>query len=459
MKRMICYFVLCALVLGCIAGCVLDRPGETEPSSGTEAGQNGTGGTLLPSEPTLPDVDLNMQPETPWDLQILTGTNEIVYYTSESNNHYGFYIYSREHLNVNSIEVNLPISHDYIVSVKERSLKGIQADAGEVWRDDEESYSSNAFSYLLYLAYRGMDFARLGEMEAKYKALYSQFEAGGYTDLWLSGALTQEEYARYREPHETAKAEYEAYLGAQWEDYLALTAEDLPQFYVYYVNVAFSDKLIEKEESFTQMEITIGDRVYHQQIGRITLKGQLEDPAPIDWHEDWGGIDGILGEGGCIRPYNGGVYCIDTLYRFTADRYKLLEKITFANPAQQIDRVWLDIQPAAGPHTVTQWDMSEAFAVYPGDQVTVYVAFRDAGMEDPGYQTEVYSFLEYTTDGQRYCKYAHCDIYTPDQHYVWYALCVQQLDLESYYLEYFYPRSEPWRFDPEEDPTPEASRK
>ena len=68
MKRMICYFVLCALVLGCIAGCVLDRPGETLPSSGTEAGQNGTGGALLPSEPILPEVDLNMQPETPWDL-------------------------------------------------------------------------------------------------------------------------------------------------------------------------------------------------------------------------------------------------------------------------------------------------------------------------------------------------------------------------------------------------------
>ena len=277
MKRMICYFALCALILGCIAGCL-----SVEPEKSTEP----SGNASVQGTATLPDVALNTLPAADWDLYILTGTNEIVYYTSKANNHYGFYIYSKEPLDVYSIEVTLPISHGYEVSVKECTLGGIQADVDAGARDDEHLFSSDSFSYPLYLAYRDMDFAKLALLREEWRALYAQYEAGGYTEQWLNGELTREEYEQLREPHETAKAEYDAALNAQWEDYLALTAEDLPPFYVYHVGIAFSYQTIEAEESFTQMEISIGDQVYHQPIGKITLKGELEAPAPIDWGEE-----------------------------------------------------------------------------------------------------------------------------------------------------------------------------
>lgn len=449
MKRILCYFLLCSLILGCIAGCITDPTETPQLSTGTNppsfpSSQDNTTQGIAPPEVLVPDVD--------WNLYILTGKNEIVYYTSEVNNIYSFYIYSKEPQDVHGIEVTLPISYDYSVKVQECTLRGIQ-DVHSEMRDDERNFFPDSFSYPLYMAWLGKDFQKLVELRKTWKDLYRQYEAGSYHDQWLNGEITWEEYLQFNQPHETALAEYDAYLGAQWGDYLTLTAEDLPQFYVYKVTILFSwEQPIETEESFTEIEVTIGEQLCRQQIGRVTLKGKLEAPAPFDWHEEWGGLDGIMGSGGFVRPYNDEVNCIKVLYRFTADRYKLLERITFANPGQRIDRVWVEVWPAAGSRFTTQWDMSEPLEVYPGDQVTVYVSYQDEGMEEPGYQSMVYSFLEYTTDGARYCKYAQCEIDPSQQHYVWYAILVQQIDLEYYYRDYYYLFNEPWRYDPEEDP-------
>lgn len=464
MKRMICYFLACAAILALIAGCVPDGPGESAPNvQGSVPSQNtqNTQGSQG-SDFTVPTYELETLPTADRDpvgtvpgvdveqeIYILTGTNNITYAIKRANNDFGFYIYAKNPIKTSSISVSVPISHRYSVEVREVELKGI-SDVGVVNRMNERFYSDSEFSYPLYLAYMGKDFWKLAELENKRKQL-REFTSG-YEQMHLNGEITDEEYDLLMQPFWDAVQEHEAYLNAEWEDYLALMKKDLPKFYVYYVGIYFSRGELKEEESFTEIEVTIGDRVYVQDVGEISLIWDWELPAPLDWANADNATDGIMGGANSPAVYCDGVHYIDTYFHFEADTYKMLQKVEMLNPAQQIDRVWLLIRPKDGAQFVEEWDMSEPYEVYPGDDVTVYVTYRDESLKNPGYQTMTDAYLLYTTDGESYCKFSHSQISIRPQHYLWYAILFDGIDVESYYWDYYYQLYEPWRYDPEEDP-------
>lgn len=465
MKRMICYFLLCALVLVCIAGCISGQPGQTTEPSGSASLQGTQNsqpqGTLDPGF-TVPTYDLETLPtvdrepigtvggtDPEQEIYILTGKNHITYAAKWANNNYGFYIYSKKPLNTSSISVTVPVSYGYSVKVREVELNGI-SEVGITNRMNEQFYSDSEFSYPLYLAYIGKDFRKLAELENKRKQLRELTYQ--YEQMMLDGEITGAEYNLLMQPFWDAVQEHEAYLNAEWEDYLALTKKDLPQFYVYYVGIYFSYGELKAEESFTEIEVTIGDQVYVQDIGKISLIRDWELPAPLDWTNADNATDGIMGGANSPAVYCDGVHYIDTYFHFEADTYKLLQKVEMLDPTQQVDRVWLLIRPKEGARFVQEWDMSEPYEVYPGDDVTVYVTYRDESLKNPGYQTMTDAYLLYSTDGESYCKFSHSQISIRPQHYLWYAILFDGIDVESYYWDYYYQFYEPWRMDPEEDP-------
>ena len=266
MKRMICYFLLCALVLTCIAGCLSAQNGEITDPTGSASLQgtqnNQTQGTQTPDFTmptyeleTLPTVDREpvgplpgVDPEQ--EIYFLIGKNDIIYADRWGNNAYGFRIFSRKPLDVDSISVELPISAYYSVRVSESKLGDIQ-ELELNSRMDERFYDSNAFTYPLYLAYRGKDFRKLAELKVKFEQLRQL--TSGYGGMLYREEITEEEYNVLMQPYWDAKQEYEDYLNAEYQDYLALTEADLPQFYVYIVSVSFTNlgdlgAELEKEE-------------------------------------------------------------------------------------------------------------------------------------------------------------------------------------------------------------------
>lgn len=479
MKRMIYYFLLCALVLACIAGCISAPPvstptdGTTEPS-GSALLENPTNGQdTQGSQPqgtqnpdfTAPEIELEPLPtidreksgplaeyDPDRELYILTGKNDIIYVNRWSNNSYGFRIYSKKPLDVNSISVKLPISIYYNVTVEQRELGGVQQVG---LRMNEQSYNENSFSYPLYLAYQGKDFRKLAELYDKFKQL--QVPTYGYIKMWEDKQITREQYEILMAPYEAAKEEYYAYLDAEWEDYLALTKQDLPQFYAYSVIIGFTDinnlgAKWDHEESFTQIEVTIGDQTYVQDVGKIKLVEDWELPAQLDWTAGFAGIAGTLGSIHGPRLYNDGIHCLEVLYHYTADRYELLEELVMQNPSQTVERVWLQIQPKGGKTVVVEWDMSEPYEIYPGDEVTVHAAYSDENLSTLRYQTVIAAYLLCSSDGESYCRMAYCDTVAEGSDYLWYAVLFDGLDLESYYWDYYYLINEPWRYDPEGTP-------
>lgn len=479
MKRMICYFLACAAILGLIAGCVADGPGESTPNVHGSAPSQNTPNTQNPqdSQPqgsqnpdfTMPTYELETLPtadrepvgtlpgvDPEQEIYILTGKNDIIYANRWSNNAYGFWIFSKKPLDVNSISVTLPISSYYRFRVSEKKLGGIQElDVGV--RMDERYYTADTFTYPMYLAYRGKNFRKLAELKGKAEQLREL--TSEYDDMcYIEGVITEEEYKQLMQPYWDAKQEYEDYLNAEYQDYLELSKKDLPQFYVYSVWISFDNlgdlgAVLEKEESFTQIEVTIGDETYVQDVGQITLIEDWELPAPLDWETAYDAVAGIMGSANSPKPYNDGIHCIDTYFHFTADCYKLLEELVMLNPNQKVERVWLKIKPEAGTWFVEEWDLSEPYEIYPGDEVIVYAAYRDESLNTLGYQTMTDAYLLYTTDGESFCKFSHSQIGIGGSVYFWNAILFDGIDFESYYWDYYYQFFEPWRLNPEEDPS------
>lgn len=487
MKKMLCYFLLCAVVLGLIAGCIsapIDTTGPSDPAS-LETTKDNQGAQNTKPVDTQPQGTQNTQPQQTIpgltepefelkplptverektglpveydpnrELYILTNRNEIIYANKWGNNTYSFSIYSKKPLDVNSISVKIPISNYYSVTVRQRELGGIKQETSN--KLDERAYDSgNSFSYPLYLAYRGKDFRKLAELYDKYMQLEELKQR--YINMWMNNQITREQYELATAPYEVAKEEFYAYRDAEWEDYLALTKQDLPQFYVYTVVIGFKDlgnlgTALEQEESFTQIEVTIGDETYVHDIGKITLIEDWQLPAQLDWKVGFTGIAGTLGTIYGPNLYNDETHCLEMLYHYTADRYELLEELVTLNPTQTVERVWLRIRPKGGSAVVVEWDMSEPYEIFPGDDVTVYASYRDENMDTLGYRTVVASYLLCTSDGESYCRFAYCDTVARESDYLAYAILFDGLDLESYFWDFYYLIYEPWRYDPEETP-------
>ena len=189
-----------------------------------------------------------------------------------------------------------------------------------------------------------------------------------------------------------------------------------------------------------------------QDIGKITLIEDWELPAQLDWKVGFTGIAGTLGSINGPSLYNDETHCLEMLYHYTADRYELLEELVMLNPTQTVERVWLRIRPKGGSTVVVEWDMSEPYEIFPGDDVTVYASYRDENMNTLGYHTVTASYLLCTSDGESYCRFAYCDTNTCESDYLAYAILFDGLDLESYYWDFYYLIYEPWRYDPEATP-------
>lgn len=458
MKKMLCYFLLCAVVLGLIAGCIsapTDTTGPSDPAS--MDGTPGTQETICPGFTvptydleTLPTIDREpidptdpvvvvppTSPENPVDTVIpfdpdrdiyllCTDMNLTVYDGFTSMPSISLYIYSKNELDVNAISLELSVQSDYITSVGEITLDSIAT---------EGTGQRTEFTYELYQCYMGKDFAKLWELEKTYWACYDAY--------FNKGEITSDEF-------HAAEQAYIAYRDAERESYLRLTKADLPSFRVYYVSVSFYGENF-VEEIITEGQLHIGDRVHAVTLGEIRLTKERPDfPAELDWYNGGGfATDGILGSGNSPRPYNDGIHRIEVYFSFTTDHYMLLTDFKLDNPNHKLEAVWIEMVSPGGFSYSGLWDMSEPFELMPGDRVMIHIAYRDEAVNSLSYATKVWGYLIYEWDEGTSCKLSECDVRTASasNFYEMYALIFEGLDLESYYRDYYYPKYESWRYD------------
>lgn len=464
MKKMICYFLACALFLLCLSCCTMAD--QSTPATPTETtAPLGPSSTVelpfeLPVKEPLPTTQREKTgPLVEYDpnreLYILTGHNNIIYYLEEACiTHYSFSIISKNPLDVDKMSVDIAIEHPYTVKISEAEMEGIAySEEGE-----PPTYcKGNQFPYELYQCYKGKDFQKLAELHWNWKywiQVMSRCNA-----LLEQEVITQQVQKAYYAQFKTVMQDYQDYLKAELDEYRTLKKTDLPTFYVYTVRIHFREPGAEvssiPDEVFTEISVTIDDQVYNQQIGQIALvSGKRVVMDQVDWHNDFENADdGILGQSMGPLPYNDGLHYAPNYFHITVNRYKSLTNLVLDNPAHQLEAVWIALKPEGGSWSTYKWDMSEPFELYPGDEVMIGVIYRDDSLESfLGYQTKLDGHLEYESDGKTWYKVCNCYVSESMNYYALYALIFEGIDMESYYWDYYYVFQEDWRFDPEVDP-------
>lgn len=464
MKKLICYFMTCALILSILACCTVNEPSTPNPT--TTMPQGSTTGTA-PEEMSFTPPAMELMPvaerektgalvdyDPDRELYILTGQNDTIYYLGENClTHYSFSIMSKKPLDTNSISVDLEIEHPYWITVGEVELEGIAE-----CKDDAppSKCSGDQFPYELYQCYQGKDFRKLAELE--WELDYWRKVMSKCYSLQDKEMMTQEEVDIYKAKYEAAKAAYLTYRNAELEDYRTLKKAELPTFYVYYVFIQFDtvkDTSAIPDEVITELAVTIGDRVYHQQIGRIMLmSGEREVMGRVDWRNNGENVDdGILGQSVGPLPYNDGLHVVAGYFHIVVDRYKTLTNLVLSNPAHRLEAVWIKLRPEGGKWSSYKWDLSEPFELYPGDEVQISIIYSDDYLDSfVGYTTKLDGYLEYESDGETWYKVCNCLVSESMNYYALYAMIFDGIDIESYYWDYYYVFQQAWRYDPEEDP-------
>ena len=363
------------------------------------------------SQPENPSQMLDPQPDTLFPVLTDPGSNLIEYdpdrqiYFSCRNLDYDIYwgmscvpfldilILSKESLNIETTQVDIPIQNGYSIVLAECYDENL----GQIETDDS-MVGGSAFTPYLYQCYWGKSW-KDGE------------------DPALSVAFSR------------------------------LKPEDLPQFHVYHVSVMF-DRTVGGDETIREITLTIDGKAYPLHIGEIRLREEPELNYPIDWVMDDGGITCQSLTYACnAMLYNDGIDQICPAFDFTAAHDMELLDLYLLDTKIEILDVRLVIRSSKGNSMDFYWDRTSPVYLNAGDQVQIFVYYRDQRQAVLDYQAKAWPVIEYQCELGYYSAFAECTLQRELNFYELYAIVFDGVDMESYYRDHYFPKYESWRQD------------
>ena len=255
-------------------------------------------------------------------------------------------------------------------------------------------------------------------------------------------------------------------------DFESLTAEELPEFYVYNIRIHFVDVPEPEPEQPLKLEkvkITVNGETYEGKIGCVRFFNR----------EDWPNPEKVYATPVCADAYTGSY---SELYSDGSVRVRLIPAINRLNLEKDcleswdsdyawICGVWMldegsevlasyaTVKDRDGTsHTFRVGDHDNSKTVYPGDSLYVDVVLKnkDAGklLSNHHFQIVVwwchFATIQ-TPDGPGSTGCNHCDVYTVvcttnTNHYENYAIIFDGVDMEPYY-DYYFENYQTWRKD------------
>ena len=350
-------WILCVtLLLGLFTGC------QTEPSGTQTTGDTATTGTAEPTGTTVPPmtepVDIRpLPPKNPGNSLIEYDPDRQIYIASENVYmdyyedisgflHFNFSIYSRQPLDPDEISVTFPADLPFPVTVKDDTVRVYDSTPEErkpeIVLNDGSGTSSDNLPYHVYLAYRGETFQ-------EGKAVSAADVLAGKYELKEGEEIEQ----RYR-------------------DFASLTGDDLPQFYVYKIDVMlYGITDVQEPVVLDKLEITIGDEVYEAKLGCVRLlpKEAFPTEARVASYE--------LGfYTNAIQLYNDGIFSVRALSIEEAQEDITITGLRIAEEATRI----LDINVSmnsGGQYMEMKWDGVSPIYLYKGDSIMIDVIVKN----------------------------------------------------------------------------------
>lgn len=383
----------------------------------------------------------------------VSGQSDI--YFATGNDYYDLYVgyswmpgpeivlLSREYIVPEDIHVFADIQAEYTVHVTQQKT-GASLTEYEVIETDEgreaNAVSTNEYDFPLYLyqTYAGIDWAKVGSLYTEYLDVVDRHEAGE-----LDAGQVKEAFSAYS----YAVTEYAS-------DYTELELDDIPRFYEYLIQITIDDA--EVEETFSTIQVSIGDTVYDVDIGEIYIR---PNPGYTNATEY---LRMSLGSPLWLNcyPYGAGIEsCQSDIYY--AEKGVTLTGLSFWENTMStvtVLNVTVVLSDSAdevfeGSGIEIKWDGKTPVYVEQGKYVGLHLTIQDDRMKEINYHSNLYPVLEFECDGITYELGSEIPLY---RHYsdTWllYAIGLDGVDMESYFIDYYYVQVSNWRSDVELTP-------
>lgn len=313
-------------------------------------------------------------------------------YTDTGAPGFSFYIFSKEPLETEAIQVSLPIKADYqflISQIPDLRQKGKNGE-----------FKDTSFPLYLYQIYAGVNWQELADFRT----------SNGVKD----------------------NTNCEEILLNTTQDFEKMPLSDIPEFYVYTAIIVLGQRNV--EETWEYVDFTINGQVIRQCIGSVRIH---TNPLPAS------GTVTVLDYGSLMQSFMTDAWSDGSgqgiTMTFTAEEDMTLTNLRLPECDSITNfSITLSLATEAGNYS-RQWDPQEPVDIFKGETVTVTVEFRDARLQQLHAQVAYYGVLEYETEEGKFC--AHMQkflIKTPNFHEL-YAIVFNGVDVEPYYRFYYYP--------------------
>lgn len=416
MKKQIRYVWLLVVISLVFAGCVRSQNPSTQ---GTQSDSN----NQVSSDPA---ACLNRE------------TGEGIYFYA-GNDYYDLYpscswtpgpeiqLFSREYINPKTIQVTADIQADYQVYVHEQSIERSLISYKIVEEADGrrlDAMSEGMFPLYLYQSYAGMDWTELAN---RYQT-------------WLNTPEYDEEEDGEQDKKKAAWKAFNNMETDYVEEYMSLTAEDLPV--CYYYTIQFCIMNAQEEETLRTLHVTIGETTYDVDIGQINIR-----PTPSIENADQ--LLEFFNKRIYLTnnfPYGEGIEtCMSAVYRVTET--VTLTGLNFwensLSTAQILDVIVsigdLDTDVGTEWATSIKWDGKTPVLLEQGKYVGLVITFQDDRLKEINYHSKLYPVLELEYDGKSYQMIEEIPMLRLyGDIWLQYAMGLDGLDMESYFNDYYY---------------------
>ena len=338
-------------------------------------------------------------------------------------------VLSKHALDTTRFSVSLPIQTGYEAEVHPVTVYPKP-------QNPDESGLQYPFPYYLYQIYRGLDWGRLAELERA---------------------------ARENPSAENTQA-LQSYGEQFRSDYTALTARELPLFFLYQVEISFPTSAAGNplyDEECDRIELRLGDFETVLEGGSFSIHAESLPLEPLPEDEQPGlSLNSYAGLTGAVSfPWNDGIERLEGLMELEAMKDVVLTDFSFCKSRIEILQLHLTIASENGASMDFFWDGKTPVKLKTGDRLTIDTVFRDplaanhtvdtaegpAVSSNYDYAARIYPILRYTCEGDPCTAWAEYNLTRYPDPWESYAVWFDGLDISGYYMDYYQPIVNAWR--------------
>lgn len=378
-------------------------------------------------------------------------TGESIYFYA-GNDYYDLYpscswipgpeiqLLSREYIDPETIRVTADIQADYQVYISEQTVERSLISYKIVEEADGrrlDAISEGMFPLYLYQSYAGMDWAELTERYQTWQNTPEDDEEDGEENkkkaAWKAFNAMETDYA---------------------EEYMSLKQEDLPVFYYYTIQFCITNAQV--EETLRTLQVTIGETAYDVDIGQINIQ-----PAPnVENANQFLNFSHTSVYLTNSFPYGEGIEtCLSTVYQVVEP--VTLTGLNFLKNSLSTAQI-LDVTVSIGDldtdvgtewATSIKWDGKTPILLEQGKYVGLVITFQDDRLKEINYHGKFYPVLELEYNGESYEMAEEIPLLRLyGDIWLLYAMGLDELDMESYFNDYYYKLINTWRSQVSQEP-------